>query len=190
MEKNDLKKYILDTPHNTNPNVVLSMAEEIFSGSSDGEAITVEPLSVVENGVITAPEGTAYTPVTVNVPSAGGDSFYISANSQGTSAAVPYGKILHSTTKDDDTNAFTYILRIYAYATNEAEDSITFNGEGYVSGQDIYATSETTNDSIYFSITTIDEESSVALSSWYSMGGSSYLEDFTNYTWTITMLSL
>ena len=175
------KTYILETDGD--------WVEKTSSGGG-GETITVEPLSVVENEITTAPEGTAYNPVTVNVPSAGGDGFYISANSESGSTQVPSGKVLHSTTKDDDTNAFTYILRIYAYATNEMEDSITFNGEGDVSGQEIYATSGTTNDTITFSIDTIDEESSVALSSWYDMTGYSYLENFTNYTWTITMLSL
>ena len=159
------------------------------TASSGGETITVEPLSVVENGTTTAPEGTAYNPVIVNVPSAGGNGFYISADSETESAQVPSGKVLHSTTKDDDTNAFTYILRIYAYASNEMEDSVTFNGEGDISGQDITAFNET-NDTIEFSITTTDGESSVALSGWYNMGGDSYLDIYPNYTWTITMLSL
>lgn len=34
-----------------------------------GSGVTVEPLSVTENGTYTAPEGKAYSPVTVNVPS-------------------------------------------------------------------------------------------------------------------------
>lgn len=41
------------------------------SGSSE-PSVTVEPLEVMENGEYTAPEGTAYSPVTVNVPSGGG----------------------------------------------------------------------------------------------------------------------
>ena len=174
------KTYILETDGD--------WVEKTSSGGG-GETITVEPLSVVENGTTTAPEGTAYTPVTVNVPSAGGDGFYISANSESESTQVPSGKVLHSTTKNEDTNAFTYILRIYAYASNEMEDSVTFNGEGNISGQDITAFNDT-NDTIEFSITTTDEESSVALTGWYSMGGDSYIDIYPNYTWTITMLSL
>ena len=37
------------------------------TGETSGD-ITVRPLSIVENGTYTAPSGTAYTPVTVNVP--------------------------------------------------------------------------------------------------------------------------
>ena len=42
--------------------------------ATGGEAppIEVEPLSVTENGTYTAPRGTAYSPVTVNVPTGGG----------------------------------------------------------------------------------------------------------------------
>lgn len=36
-----------------------------------GSSVTVEPLSVTENDTYTAPEGKAYSPVTVNVPSSG-----------------------------------------------------------------------------------------------------------------------
>lgn len=41
------------------------MGNLINGGGSD---ITVEPLSVTENGIYTAPSGKAYSPVTVNVP--------------------------------------------------------------------------------------------------------------------------
>lgn len=37
------------------------------TGETSGD-VTVRPLSIVENGTYTAPSGTAYTPVTVNVP--------------------------------------------------------------------------------------------------------------------------
>ena len=33
-----------------------------------GSSVTIQPLSVTENGTTTAPSGTAYSPVTVNVP--------------------------------------------------------------------------------------------------------------------------
>lgn len=39
-----------------------------------GSSVTVEPLSVTANGTYTAETGKAYSPVTVNVPSAGGDN--------------------------------------------------------------------------------------------------------------------
>lgn len=41
-------------------------------GSGGGGAVFVDPLSVVKNGVYTAPSGKAYSPVTVNVPQSGG----------------------------------------------------------------------------------------------------------------------
>lgn len=41
--------------------------------SGGGGDITVESLSVTENDTYTAPEGKAYSPVTVNVPGGGGD---------------------------------------------------------------------------------------------------------------------
>ena len=48
--------------------------EEVFlnaiAQSGGGGSITVEPLSVTENGTYTAEEGTAYSPVTVNVSGA------------------------------------------------------------------------------------------------------------------------
>ena len=40
--------------------------------TQSSESITVEPLSVTTNGTYTAPSGTAYSPVTVNVPTSGG----------------------------------------------------------------------------------------------------------------------
>lgn len=43
-----------------------------YAVAGDGQ-ITTEPLSVTENGTYTAPFGTAYTPVTVNVASGGAD---------------------------------------------------------------------------------------------------------------------
>lgn len=41
-------------------------------GTGGGGGITVEALSVTENGVYTAPSGKAYSPVTVNIPSSAG----------------------------------------------------------------------------------------------------------------------
>lgn len=49
---------------------------ELINNIEDGAS--VEPLSVTANGTYTAPEGTAYSPVSVNVPSGGGASNYVS----------------------------------------------------------------------------------------------------------------
>ena len=48
-----------------------------LSGGGGGSSITVEPLSVTENNVYTAPTGKAYSPVTVNV--SGGSSDFSTA---------------------------------------------------------------------------------------------------------------
>lgn len=45
--------------------------DQIAEHASGG--VTVEPLEVTENGTYTAPDGKAYTPVTVNVEGSGGD---------------------------------------------------------------------------------------------------------------------
>lgn len=60
-----------------------------------GGGVTTQPLSVTENGTYTAPSGTAYTPVTVNVPTGGslpsvigkidGGSFTLASDTVGTS---------------------------------------------------------------------------------------------------------
>ena len=48
-------------------------------GGGGGGDITVEELSVTENGTYTAPEGKAYSPVTVNVSSLADDVFELQA---------------------------------------------------------------------------------------------------------------
>lgn len=42
--------------------------DEITGGGGSSSEVTVSPLSVTSNGTYTAPSGTAYSPVTVNVP--------------------------------------------------------------------------------------------------------------------------
>lgn len=53
---------------------------EVVEGGGSGD-ITVEALTATENKVYTAPEGKAYSPVTVNVPS--GEPLYIYHYEQG-----------------------------------------------------------------------------------------------------------
>lgn len=52
----------------------IALAKAIGGGS--GPSVTVEPLSVDENGVYTAPAGKAYSPVTVEVSGGGGGVYY------------------------------------------------------------------------------------------------------------------
>ena len=63
----DTKKYWTDLTENA---VVFILDDESDSGGGEGGSdITVEALSVTENGTYTAESGKAYSPVTVNVPS-------------------------------------------------------------------------------------------------------------------------
>lgn len=67
----------------------ISIVESQDSGggtiiSINGDATTVEPITIMENGVITAPTGIAYSPVTVNV-SGGVDYLALRATNQLTS---------------------------------------------------------------------------------------------------------
>lgn len=62
----DTKKYWTDLTENA---VVFILDDESDSGGEGAGDITVEALSVTENGTYTAEEGTAYSPVTVNVAS-------------------------------------------------------------------------------------------------------------------------
>ena len=48
-----------------------------WEGTPVAPSITVEPITITENGVTTAPEGKAYSPITVNVPASGVTEPYI-----------------------------------------------------------------------------------------------------------------
>ena len=43
-------------------------------GGGGGSGITVEPITITQNGTTTAPSGKAYSPITVNVPASGSGS--------------------------------------------------------------------------------------------------------------------
>lgn len=48
-------------------NTIIANHQEIMSAYSEAPSISVEPLTANQNGVYTAPEGTAYSPVTVDI---------------------------------------------------------------------------------------------------------------------------
>ena len=52
------------------------IAENTAGGGGGGSSVTVEALTATENKTYTAPEGKAYSPVTVNVPTGGGGLEY------------------------------------------------------------------------------------------------------------------
>jgi len=64
MTKQEVIKYLTETPGNTNPAVLSSILNE-FAGSDNKEEIE---LSATENKVYTPAEGKVYNKVTVNVP--------------------------------------------------------------------------------------------------------------------------
>lgn len=109
-----------------------------------GSSITVEPLTVTENGTQTAPSGKAYSPVTVNVPQPSGTkNITISHNGTTTNNVENYASVSISTNVQptkiigrteklsniigtgDELNAFNSALRsrnIFAFVNYE------FNG--------------------------------------------------------------
>lgn len=93
---------------------------EIWASVTEGHAFEVEPLTVTENDTYTAPEGKAYSPVTVNV--AGGASFgapqscYILQDSSGSTIEVgeqfyidyPWGMNICEVDSGDDVIVSSY----------------------------------------------------------------------------------
>lgn len=45
-------------------------------GGGGGSGITIEPITITQNGTTTAPSGKAYSPITVNVPTSGSVTLY------------------------------------------------------------------------------------------------------------------
>lgn len=76
------------------PNVPLTRLEQYLAAIAEGgggSSITVEPLTVTQNGTQTAPSGKAYSPVTVNVPQPSGTkNITISQNGTTTEDVAAY----------------------------------------------------------------------------------------------------
>jgi hypothetical protein len=62
-------------------NYLDDILEVLEQDGGGGGGTTVVPLSVTENGTYTALSGTAYSPVTVSVPSGGGETADVTINS-------------------------------------------------------------------------------------------------------------
>lgn len=62
----------------TNGTYDTTLKNEVVVNVSGGSSVDVEALSVTQNGTYTAPSGTAYSPVTVNVSGGGGASNVVS----------------------------------------------------------------------------------------------------------------
>lgn len=71
MTINDILDYVMTTPHNTNRQVLKGMLEKLTSDAAadaDADDPVAESITITENGITTAPEGTVYDEVVVNVP--------------------------------------------------------------------------------------------------------------------------
>lgn len=64
-------------------------------GGGGGGGVTVEPLSVSENGTYTAPTGKAYSPVEVDLPGPGWSEFTVAMNT--TNSEESFGVLFHDT---------------------------------------------------------------------------------------------
>lgn len=82
----DTKKYWTDLTENA---VVFILDDESDSGGEGSSDITVESLTATENKTYTAPAGTAYSPVIVNVPTVTVESLNATEN---TTYTAPEGK--------------------------------------------------------------------------------------------------
>ena len=67
----------IDTGHTYRYDKENKQWHEWQGGSTPTPSITVEPITITENGTTTAPSGKAYNPVVVNVPASGATTPYI-----------------------------------------------------------------------------------------------------------------
>ena len=67
MMKEVLKATGFDCPQGME-NKTFEQATSGSGGGGSGSGITVEPITITQNGTTTAPSGKAYSPITVNVP--------------------------------------------------------------------------------------------------------------------------
>ena len=93
--------------------------------SGGGGGITVSPLSVTQNGTYTAPSGTAYSPVTVNVEGGGGEE---SAPQKQINFIDYDGTILYSYTK-------TEWQSVSALPSNPSHTGLTAQGWNWTKAQ-------------------------------------------------------
>lgn len=75
---------------------------EMPQSGGGGSSVSVEPITITKNGVTTAPDGVAYSPITTNVPAP-----VTSVN--GKTGDVKTGMVVHAT-KDTSADESTYLL--------------------------------------------------------------------------------
>lgn len=121
----DTKKYWTDLTENA---VVFILDDESDSGGGEGGGdITVEALSVTENGTYTAPSGKAYSPVTVNVPSDFSTAHVTFISSDNTKTYIVNNLVLiHESNSEMEIGSVTV-------NASEAVDLVLYKGHAYVS---------------------------------------------------------
>lgn len=119
----DTKKYWTDLTENA---VVFILDDESDSGGGEGGGdITVEALSVTENGTYTAESGKAYSPVTVNVPSDFSIAHVTFVNSDNTKTYAVNNLV---------TIRGSYmVIEKLTVTTSAAVDLVLYKGSAYVS---------------------------------------------------------
>lgn len=104
-------------------------------GGSSGAGVTVESLSVTENGTYTAPSGKAYSPVTVNVPSSSGKAAQACDNM----ARVASTSLTATTVTLTVEKTGTYTVRWFGYRSSTSGT----NGSQLYIGNTAYGTENT-----------------------------------------------
>ncbi len=85
-------------------NLIKSGTNLLTIDTGGGGGITVNSLSVTSNGTYTAPSGTAYSPVTVNVASTPTESKTVTPNAAGQTVTPSSGKLLSSVVINGDSD--------------------------------------------------------------------------------------
>lgn len=169
----DGKVYILETTG--------EWAEKLSGG---GSSIEVEAKEITENGIYTADEGKAYSPVTVNVPS---QSNTITINGTGrTAVEIPEG-VTFSNNVINENGEFIKITGVYIYGGDGSDNDSTSSLNCNVVTNNIYF--DTGWQKLSFSIS----NNTLSLIDWYTEDDEGNTESYFNLypanliTWTLTI---
>ena len=101
---------------------------EATSGGGGGSGITIEPITITQNGTTTAPSGKAYSPITVNVPASGSGSVTLYAWYSEADRTYVHMNIEVSPKDSADVNN----VKMLDYSTTERANVVkSLNGSAY-----------------------------------------------------------
>ena len=101
---------------------------EATSGGGGGSGITIEPITITQNGTTTAPSGKAYSPITVNVPASGSGSVTLYAWYSEADRTYVHMNIAVSPKDSADVNN----VKMLDYSTTERANVVkSLNGSTY-----------------------------------------------------------